>query len=79
MLENMIAALIVSFCNTGEPIDNWYTFASERDFNLGRVVNTIRFTSDSGVVNVLEWSSGILFVTNPDSDHGHCARQKINE
>ena len=75
MLEQLFAALILHFCSVGQPIDNWYQYTADRDYDLGRVVDTMRMTTDHGPVWVYEFETGVLFVTNPGNEHGQCARK----
>lgn len=78
MLTDLAAALIAAFCSMGQPIDNFYGYAASHNHNFGEVVGSIRFASGHGIVNVWEWDSGVLFVSNAFDNHGQCARKDIH-
>lgn len=75
MIETIVLGLIAHFCSIGQPIDNWYQYVADHNYDLGRVVDTMRMTTNHGPVWVYEWQTGVIFVTNPGNEHGQCARK----
>lgn len=75
MIADIAASLIALFCAYGQPIDNWTDFVVSRNYQVGPMRDTMRLTTDHGVVWIYEWESNVIFVTNPDSNHGYCARK----
>jgi hypothetical protein len=75
MLEQVAIALIAVLCEYGQPVGNWTDYVVSLNYDLGPIRDTMRLTTDHGVVWIYEWESNVIFVTNPDDQHGYCARK----
>lgn len=74
MIDTLIALFIATLCTQGTPIDNWYEYA--RDVDLHTLSASVRIAAPGqGVRWIWLFDDNVLFVTNPDSDHGYCARE----
>lgn len=74
MIETLIAFFVAAVCAQGEPINNWHEYV--HDVDLYNVTASVRLSVPGrGVRWLYVFDDRVLFLSRPDSIHGHCARE----